>query len=190
MSARRPDHTPERKPLRILMVEDDPNDELLMLRHLRQNGYAVTPRRVDTPASMRQALSQAWDLVLSDFYMPSFSASAALAILKEQEVDIPFIIVSGTIDEEMAVDSMRAGAQDFLPKGKLARLVPAIERELREAAIRGERRKMQEQLFVADRMASVGTLAAGVAHGVRKPLGRLGGNLDPVAASPAALGTG
>ncbi|HVR64615.1 MAG TPA: ATP-binding protein [Polyangia bacterium] len=179
--------TAERRPLRLLMVEDDPNDEALVLRHLRQNGYDVTHLRVDTGPAMRTALGQPWDLVLSDFSMPTFSATAALAVLKEVEIDIPFIIVSGTISEENAVDSMRAGAQDFLPKDKLARLVPAIERELREAAIRGERRKMQERLFVSDRMVSMGTLAAGVAHEINNPLAALVANLDLVALSLAAL---
>ena len=177
----------DRRSLRILLVEDDENDAALVLRHLRKSGYDVHHERVDTGAAMAEALTRPWDLVLSDFSMPTFSAPDALAVLKEQQVDIPFIIVSGTIDDEMAVDAMRAGAQDFLTKGKFARLIPAIERELREAAIRAQQRKMQEQLLITDRMASVGTLAAGVAHEINNPLAALVANLEVVALSVAAL---
>ena len=176
-----------RKSLRALLVEDDENDASLLLRHLRNIGYDVTYQRVDTAPAMVTALQQPWDLVLSDFSMPLFSAPAALAVLKEQGIDIPFIIISGTIDDEMAVDAMRAGAQDFLVKGQLARLQPAIERELREAAIRGEQRTMHEKLLVSDRMASVGTLAAGVAHEINNPLAALVANLEVVALTIAEL---
>ncbi|HEY2903045.1 MAG TPA: response regulator [Polyangia bacterium] len=177
----------DRKALRILLVEDDENDATLLLRHLRHVGYDVVHQRVDTEAAMQVALRENWDLVLSDFSMPTFSAPAALAVLKEHGIDIPFIIISGTIDDEMAVDAMRAGAQDFLVKGRLARLQPAIERELREAAIRGERRTMQEKLLVSDRMVSVGTLAAGVAHEINNPLAALVANLDVVALTVAEI---
>jgi signal transduction histidine kinase len=169
---------PGKKALRVLHVEDEENDTLLLRRHLQQNGYDVTCLRVEDADAMRAALAQPWDLVVSDFSMPQFSAPKALAVLKDMGIDIPFIIVSGTVDDEMAVDAMRAGAHDFLAKGKLARLIPAIERELREASMRGERRKMQEQLLIADRMASVGTLAAGVAHEINNPLAALVANLD------------
>ena len=107
-------------------------------------------------------------------------APRSWASVAERGLDVPFIIVSGTVDEVTAVASMRAGAHDFIAKGKLARLLPAIERELREAAGRVERRKMQEQLLVSDRMASLGTLAAGVAHEINNPLAAVLANLDVV----------
>jgi signal transduction histidine kinase len=110
--------------------------------------------------------------------MPRFSAHGALKVYKDSLVDIPFIIVSGTIGEDIAVEAMRRGARDFLVKGKLARLVPAVERELHETAIRRERDKMHEQLMISDRMASVGVLAAGVAHEVNNPLSAVIGYLE------------
>jgi len=128
------------RPLRALIVEDDEADLELLLRELRRGGYDPTYERVQTAEAMRAALeSNSWELVLSDFSMPQFSAPDALALLKEMAVDLPFIIVSGTIGEETAVEVMRAGAQDFVVKDKLTRLLPAIERELREAQLRRDR---------------------------------------------------
>jgi signal transduction histidine kinase len=125
--------------LRALIVEDNELDTRLLIRELGR-GYELTFMRVDTPAGMRDALeTQAWDVILADYAMPAFSAPAALKLLKEMEVDVPFIIISGTIGEETAVDCMRAGAQDFIVKGKLARLLPAIEREIGDAQARRER---------------------------------------------------
>ena len=122
------------KPLRCLIVEDSENDALLVLRQLRMGGYDVTWERVDTVEAMRAALGRkSWDIVLADFKMPRFSGPAALELLKASGKGLPFIIVSGTIGEEEAVAAMKAGAHDYLMKGKLARLVPAVERELREA---------------------------------------------------------
>ena len=109
-----------KKSLRILHLEDDENDCALVWRHLRHHGYEVIGHRVDTADDMLAALPQHWDVIISDFSMPGFGAPDAIALLKERGVDLPFIIVSGTIDDEMAVDAMRAGAQDFLVKGKLA----------------------------------------------------------------------
>jgi signal transduction histidine kinase len=167
------------QPLRVLIVEDDERDAALVLHELRRCDYEVTYERVDTPEAMSAALEkQPWDLVLSDFTMPRFSAPAALALVKERALDLPFIIVSGTIGEETAVTSLRAGAHDFLVKGALARLIPAIERERREAGIRAERNKMREQLLISERMASVGMLAAGVAHEINNPLAILTTNLE------------
>jgi signal transduction histidine kinase len=124
-------------PLRVLIVEDNESDALLLLRELARGGYEVTHERVDTREGMEKALAGGmWDLVLSDFAMPRFGAPEALALLGELGFDLPFIIVSGTIGEETAVESMRAGARDFVVKDKLARLVPAIGRELREASLR------------------------------------------------------
>src|SRR5882672_9312645 len=165
--------------LHVLMVEHSERDVALMVRELKRGGYDLTFERVDTPEAMQAALDrQPWDIVLSDYSMPRFSAPAALSIVKERALDVPFIIVSGTVGEEAAVASLRAGAHDFLVKGALARLLPAIERELRETALRADRKKMHEQLLISDRMASVGTLAAGVAHEINNPLAILVGNLE------------
>jgi signal transduction histidine kinase len=169
--------TPER--LRVLLVEDRPDDEELVLLELRRGGYDVVHQRVESEPALRVALQQqSWDIVLSDFAMPQFSGPAALALVRELGLDLPFIIVSGTVGEEAAVAAMRSGANDYVFKGSLGRLCPAIDRELREAASRTERRKMQEQLLISDRMASVGTLAAGVAHEINNPLAAIVANLE------------
>ena len=129
------------KPLRCLIVEDSENDALLVVRQLRSGGYDVTWERVETAEAMRAALDRKpWDIVLADFKMPRFSGLAALELLKASGKGLPFIVVSGTIGEEEAVAAMKAGAHDYLMKGKLARLVPAVERELREAVLWREHR--------------------------------------------------
>jgi CheY-like chemotaxis protein len=111
------------KPLHILFVEDSENDAELLLRHLRQIGYAVEFERVETDGAMRAMLSEHdWDLILSDYTLPKFSAPQALETLKASGLDIPFIIISGTIGEETAVAALKAGANDFIVKGKFARL--------------------------------------------------------------------
>jgi signal transduction histidine kinase len=170
------------KPLRALVVEDSDRDAALLVRELRRGGYDLSFERVETAAAMHAALdSQSWDVVLSDYSMPRFSAPEALALVRGRNLDLPFIIISGTIGEETAVTSLRAGAHDFLIKGSLARLMPAIEREMGEAALRTEKRKIQEQLLISERMASVGLLAAGVAHEINNPLAIIVSNLELVA---------
>ena len=135
------------KPLRVLIIEDSEDDTLLLLRELKRSGYEVEFERVDTAPAMQSALNQkTWDLILSDYSMPDFNAPSALELLKASGLDLPFIIVSGTIGEETAVAALKAGANDFLVKGKFSRLSPAIERELREAESRNERRRAEEQL--------------------------------------------
>ena len=166
-------------PLRALIVEDEQDDCDLLVRELRNQGYELDYIRVDTAEAMEAALdTRSWDIVFSDWGMPRFSAIGALTVLQKKAIDLPFIIVSGTIGEETAVEALRSGAHDFLLKRQLVRLVPAVERELREAKFRRERHKMQEQLMISDRMASVGILAAGVAHEINNPLAAVLANLD------------
>ncbi len=133
--------------LRILVVEDNPDDAELILRTLRKGGYSIDSLRVDNELDLKRALDNStWDIVLSDYSMPGFSGLAALNILKEQNLDIPFIIISGTIGEEVAVEAMRLGAHDYLMKDNLARLVPAIQRELHDANERYARRIAEQTL--------------------------------------------
>ena len=135
------------KPLHCLIVEDSENDTLLVVRQLRSGGYDVTWERVETAEAMRAALGrQPWDVVIADYSMPRFSGLAALELLKASGKGVPFIIVSGTIGEEEAVAAMKAGAHDYIMKGNLARLVPAMERELREAVEWRARRRAEVAL--------------------------------------------
>ncbi len=135
------------KPLRVLLIEDSEDDAVLVLHELRRGGFEPTSNRVDTARELNSALErQEWDLIISDHSIPGFGSLDALQLLKEKELDIPFIVVSGTIGEEMAVRAMKAGANDFVMKNHLARLVPSIERELREAWSRRARRRAEEAL--------------------------------------------
>ena len=128
-------------PLRVLMIEDSEDDALLIARELKRSGFELHHERVDTAEAVRSALDrQDWDIIISDFSMPHFRGTEALKMLRERDQDTPFIFVSGTIGEETAVEAMRSGAQDYVIKNNLARLVPAIERELRESTVRRERR--------------------------------------------------
>ena len=121
-------------PLRVLIAEDSEDDALLLVRELRRGGYELSYERVASAAAMAAALDrQGWDLVIGDHSMPHFSGLTALSLVRERGLDVPFICVSGTISEEMAVAAMKAGANDWVTKGQLKRLLPAIERELREA---------------------------------------------------------
>lgn len=133
--------------LKVLLIEDSEDDAFLLQRELERGGYAVECERVQTGTAMKKALaSREWDIVISDYRMPRFSAPLALNTLKESGLDLPFIIVSGKIAEDMLVDAMRAGANDYFMKGNLSRLIPAIERELREAAERRIRRRAERSI--------------------------------------------
>ena len=135
------------KTLRVLIVEDSEDDALLIVRQLRRGGYQPAFKRVDAANDMREALArETWDVVISDYAMPQFSAIGALSVLREMGLDLPCLIVSGTIGEETAVTIMKAGANDYIMKDNLKRLTPAIERELRDAQIRKERRRTAEAL--------------------------------------------
>jgi len=143
-------------PLRVLMVEDSEDDAVLVLRELRRAGYDPLHERVDTAEGLEAAATrQNWDLILGDYNMPHFSGTAALTLLRERGVDAPFIFVSGTIGEDVAVAAMRAGAQDYVMKGNLRRLAPAIQRELRDGDVRRERRRAQEALLERARLAEL-----------------------------------
>ena len=134
-------------PLRVLIVEDSEDDAELLLRELRQGGFEPAAERVETEETMCAALGrQPWDLIIADYALPHFSAPAALAVLRDTKLDVPFIIVSGQIGEETAVAMMRGGAHDYIMKSNLARFLPAVQRELREAEVRRERARAEEAL--------------------------------------------
>ena len=140
--------------LRVLIVEDSEDDAQVLLRELGRGGYEVEHERVETRPAMQAALSQdSWDLVLCDYTLPRFSASDALKTLQESELDLPFIVISGTIGEESAVEMLKAGAHDFIVKGRYARLLPAIDRQLKDAETRRLQRRAE-----AERQALVGRL--------------------------------
>lgn len=136
------------KLLRVLIIEDSEDDAELLAIALKRGGYQVIHQRVDTRLDMETALAnpQSWDIVLADYSMPQFSAIAALEVLKARQLDLPFVIISGKIGEDTAVAAMKAGAHDYLVKGQLSRLLPAVERELREAILREEYRAAQKRL--------------------------------------------
>src|SRR5436190_9324416 len=132
--------------LRVLFVEDSENDIQLTLNELRRNRYDVEHERVETQSAMQAALShKVWDIILCDYTMPQFTAMEALKILKESGLDMPYIVISGTIGEETAVTTLKTGAHDFILKSRLARLIPAIERELRDAKTRRLHRQAEAE---------------------------------------------
>lgn len=141
------------KPIAVLIVDDAADDALLMVRRLRQAGFDVESERVETgPELARQLTSRHWDVVLSDDALPGFSSREALEVLHQHGLDLPFVIVSGTMGEEKAVAAMRAGAHDYLMKDNLVRLGAAVERELREADVRRQRAQAEERIrFLAFR---------------------------------------
>lgn len=132
--------------IRILMIEDSENDVLLIIRELKKGGYDVFYERIETAVAMKKALKEkSWDIIICDYKMPRFNAPAAIAILKESAVDIPMIIVSGTIGEETAVQCMRLGAHDYIMKTNFFRLCPVVAREIEEAKIRNNKKLAESQ---------------------------------------------
>jgi signal transduction histidine kinase len=164
------DPTPAERPaLRILVLEDDEDDFALLQREIARIGWAQITTRVQARDELLQAIAaRSYDLVISDWSMPGFDALGALNILQDLKIDLPFIIVSGTIGEEAAVRALKAGASDFVAKGNLQRLGPSILRELREAQIRRERRDALEALRQAVKVRDDFLSIAG--HELRTPL--------------------
>ena len=137
--------------LRVLVVEDSEFDAQIMVNLLRKAGYQIQMQRVETAETMQAALMEPpWDVILADYNLPAFDALAALGLLQQTGLDVPFIIVSGGIGEDVAVAAMKAGAHDYLMKGNLNRLPPAVERELREAAIRASQREAKRDLLESE----------------------------------------
>jgi signal transduction histidine kinase len=138
--------------LHVLLIEDNPEDAFLIERHLRRNGFEPSIYRVETALEMRAQLGAEAlpDIILADYNLPDFSGPAALALLKGMRLDIPFIMLSGAVSEETAVSSLRGGAQDYIAKQNLARLVPAIERELAEATSRRREQAAQQALLASE----------------------------------------
>lgn len=135
------------RPIRVLIVEDSEDDVLLLVWELKRSGYQVHYEAVDTRPAMESALRAGpWDIVISDYSMPDFSGLEALATLRAQALDVPFIIVSGNIGEDVAVEAMKAGAHDYVMKKNLSRLIPALDRELREAGVRRARLRAEHEL--------------------------------------------
>jgi two-component system, cell cycle sensor histidine kinase and response regulator CckA len=160
--------------LQVLMVEDSADDAELIIRELRRGDYALNFERVDTEEAMRSAIkTRKWDVVICDYSLPQFSGAHALRLLREVDQETPFIYVSGTIGEDMAVAALKQGAQDYVLKGHWKRLLPAVQRELKEAERQRERAQLERQVRQLERFEAIGRLAGGIAHDFNNVIGAI-----------------
>ena len=147
--------------LRVLIVEDSEDDALLVVRELRRNNFDPVWERVETAESLNTMLTTcSWDAIIADYHLPGFNAPAALEIVKQSQLDIPFIVVSGAISDGAGVEMMKAGAHDYLMKGNFTRLPAAVRRELREAQIRDERK--QAEVSMKQQLAAIEAAINGI----------------------------
>ena len=159
--------------LRLLLVEGSENDAFFLLEELRRGGYEVVSRRVETPETFVSALDEGgWDAIICDYVVPGFGALEALELTKERDLDVPFIVVSGLVSEEKALQAMRLGAHDYVNKSNLSRLGPAVERELREARVRRERNSVEGKLRESEERFRATFEQAAVGMGHTAPDGR------------------
>ncbi len=162
--------------IKLLLIEDDETDALLVIRQLKKDGFEVDHVRVKTRPDMEAELDKGgWDIVISDYAMPGFSGQEALKIFKSRNLDIPFILVSGTVGEDLAVSIMKGGANDYMMKSALNRLGPAITRELEEMQVRIEKKQAQQELIIAKLAAEESSrvkssLLANMSHEFRTPM--------------------
>jgi two-component system, cell cycle sensor histidine kinase and response regulator CckA len=153
-----------KKPLNILIAEDSPDDADMVIHELRRAGFDPKWKRVETEPDFLAEMKNSPDVILSDYSMPKFSGLRAAKLLQESGLNIPFILISGTVGEDVAVEAMKQGATDYLLKDRIARLGPAVERALREIQERVERKRAEAQFVVAQKMEVIGQLAGGMAH--------------------------
>lgn len=147
--------------LRVLIIEDSDDDCALLLRELKRGGFDLVHERVETAEALDAALAREWDIIFSDFSMPRFNGTQALEMVRARRPDVPFIFVSGTIGEDTAVAAMKAGAQDYIMKGNLVRLLPTVRRELREVELKRERARIeQERRATEERFRNILAIAA------------------------------
>jgi len=160
--------------LRVLIIEDSEDDAKLIVRELKSGGYDVKYQRVDSSAAVCRACdSQEWDLIISNYSMPQFSGTDALKLVRSKHLEMPFMFVSGTIGEEAAIAAMKNGAQDYLIKGNLGRLMPAVQRELREHEQRKERERLQKHVQQLQKFEAIGRLSGGIAHDFNNMIGAI-----------------
>src|SRR5579864_706912 len=158
--------------IRVLMVEDSEDDATLIARELRRGGYELAFTRVDSAEAMHTALMrERWNLVICDYSMPHFTGIDALKLLRASGSEAPFIFVSGTIGEDTAVGALKQGAQDYVMKDNLKRLIPAIRRELLEAKRLQERKQLEDEIQRLQKFEQIGRLAGGIAHDFNNALG-------------------